>query len=232
MSTFFNAMPGITSPRTASHRTIFLQRSETFLAGGKLIDGAKSRDAGNTGDTDVLRPGLIMGKATSGGLYSPSILGVTTVAYADNDTTLTVSAATAAEIVRRVGATGTLKVSGPPTAAGTVSTATCTYSAVDTTTGVITCSDMNDDFIAGSFVGANDGSYLPVTFIPDWDYGVKVTDVNGSSLTVVEFPKLPVSAIVDSSQLINWPSDTSLRAWLVTYLNAAAGGQYVFDHIY
>ena len=44
MAEFYVGAPGLGAVRTASHRSIFLQRSETFLAGGKLIAGDASRD--------------------------------------------------------------------------------------------------------------------------------------------------------------------------------------------
>ena len=49
--------------------------------------------------------------------------------------------AQAVELVRRVGASGDLYITGPPTAAGTVAQITKAYSAVNTTTGVITVYD-------------------------------------------------------------------------------------------
>lgn len=230
-STWFPMMPGITTPRTASHRTIFLQRSESFLSPGKLIDGAKSRDPGNS-NIDCLRIGLLMGKITSSGLYAPSVLGVTTNAEAIGSTSIEASAAVVTELVRRVGATGTFKLTGPPTANGVVTTETVTYSAASGTT--ITVTAILNAFVAGSFIQPTDGSETPLTFIPDTEgYGIAVTDRDGASLTAVEFPRFPVSGIVDSSQLLPaFPSDTSLRAWLLARLNDSHGGQFVFDHAY
>lgn len=232
MESYITGLPGIRTAKTATHRICFKGGVwEIFLPGGKIINGALSRDPLNTGDIDVLRPGVLMGKITASGKYAPTIIGVTTVAYADNDTTLTVSAATATEIVRRVGATGTIKVTGPPSAAGTVSTATGTYTAINTTTGVITLADMNDDFIAGSFVTDDDGTETPVTIIPD-GWGIKVTDSDGTTNLDVPFPEFPTGGHLISSQIVNWPSDTSLRAHLVTGLTTAGMGKFIFDHLY
>lgn len=223
-------MPGIRARVNASHRITFVSgQFSPDLAGGKIISGANSRDSGNTGDLDVLRAGLLMGKITSGGEYAPAILGIMTAAQVATDTSVTVSAAQAVEIVRRVGATGTLRFVGPPSAAGTVATFTETYSAVNTSTGVITVSGLNADLIAGSFVCANDGSYIPRSMIPD-GYGVKVTDETGTSLDA-PFSPMPIWGVVDSSQLLPaWPSDTSLQQWIVDQLNAY--GQFIFDHKY
>jgi hypothetical protein len=114
-------------------------KSRVLLPGGVLVDGAKSRDPSNADGVDVLQFGLLMGMITESGKYAPSIIGLLTVAYDDDtSTTLTVPTAVAAEIVRRIGPTGTFKLTGPATAAGTVRTITVTYSAVNLTTGVIT----------------------------------------------------------------------------------------------
>ncbi|HYH67513.1 MAG TPA: hypothetical protein VD866_22640 [Urbifossiella sp.] len=130
--------PGIGTRSSISHRIVSQDGNFVWLPGGGIIDGAKARDPGNTDDTLALRAGLPMGRVTASGKYANSFLGVTSGALTNSGTTVTVSAAQAAEIVRRVGLTGTLYLIGPPTAAGTVRVLTATYSAVNTTTGAIT----------------------------------------------------------------------------------------------
>lgn len=138
-------LPGFGSVRTSAHRLIFRDAQISgFLSGGKIISGAASRDPGNTGNLDVLRSGLIMGKITSGGKYAPSILGVTTGALLTGGTTVSASAATVTELVRRIGATGTFKITGPPAASGTVRTLTATYSAASGTSITITALGVNE----------------------------------------------------------------------------------------
>lgn len=225
-------LPGIRAAKTASHRRILRQGDYTFLAGVVNIDGTKARDTGNTGDLDVLRPGLPMGYATSGGLWSNSIMGLTNAAAAVGATSITLTSAAATELNRRVGASGTFKLTGPPSAAGTVVTETVTYSAVNTTTGVATVTAITNAFISGSFVQPTDGSERPRSFIPDGFSTIKATDNDGTSLASVEWPTVPVAGVIDASQLLFWPSDTSLQAWLVARLNDASGGQFVFDHHY
>jgi len=222
-------IPGVRSAVQATYRIVF--RQVTLMGGlaqGRLIDGTKASDPDNTGDVDRLRAGLLMGKVTSGGLYANSIIGVTQGAYTSGGTTLTVTAAQAAEIVRRIGTSGSLKAIGPPTAAGTVATTSVTYSAVNTTTGVITVTSLGVDKIAGTFITDTDGSQAPVTFIPD-GYPIPVSDAGGTRLTV-QMPEVPVAGILDPSQIVNWPSDTSLQAWITTALNNV--GQYVFSTNY
>jgi hypothetical protein len=132
-------IPRINSERVTTPRRVLANpAAKLLLVGGAVISGTYSRDPGNTGYADVLRAGLILGKRTADGKYAPSILGVLTEAGTQGDTTLVVAPAVAAELVRRVGATGTFKLTGPPTAAGVVRTLTVTYSAVDTATGEIT----------------------------------------------------------------------------------------------
>ena len=231
MSNWYQMAPGITSPRTASHRSLFLQRSETFLAQGRFVGGASSRDPGNTGDVNVLRIGLLMGKITSSGLYAPACLGVTTNAEAAGSTAIEAAAGVVTELVRRVGSTGTFKLTGPPTASGVVATETVTYSAASGTT--ITATAIINAYVAGSLIQPTDGSEAPLTMIPDTEgFGILVTDIDGNNLTAVDFPRFPISGIVDSSQLLPWPADASLKQWIIARLNDVFGGQFVFDHAY
>lgn len=228
--------PGIGTARTAAHRALFLQRSETFLAQGRLIAGACSRDPGNT-NIENLRIGLVMGKISTvvnslgfvGG-YAPSILGVTTNAEAIGATSIQAAAAVVTELVRRCGSTGTFKLIGPAAAGGPVQEETVTYSAASSTD--ITVTAITKAFIAGSFICPTDGSEYPRTFVPDTEgFGVQVTDLDGASVTAVEFPRFPMSGVVDSAQLLPaWPSDTALQAWLVQHLNGSDFGQFVFNH--
>jgi hypothetical protein len=334
-----NGLPGVGSTVTSTARIVLASViGALYLPLGRILDGSKSRDPLNTGDTDTLRAGVLLGKITSGGKYGPSILGVLGAAYdvSAAPTEMTVSAATATEIVRRIGASGTFKLVGPPSAGGTVQSATVTYSAVDTSTGVITVTSVGagadevqtiaiagslsagtftltfvdsdgvlnttspiahnastanvqtgvdnalgaskvtvggtaitgmtftfggvgyaktpqalidvdtsgltgmtsvsvtrttsgvglaaNDYIAGSLVQPTDGSGDMLTFIPDGT-GLKVTDASGANIDVA-LPRLPIGGIVDPANFVNWPSDTSLKAWIRSKLNA--NGRFVF----
>ena len=223
-------MPGMRARVSAIHRIVFRGGQWVFdFAGGRIIDGTKARDPGNTPDVDVLRAGLLMGKLATGGKYAPSVIAVTTGAYTSGGTTLAVRPAGAAEIARRVGVSGaaTLKAIGPPSAAGTVVATPVTYSAVNTTTGDVTVTSLGVNKVAGTLITAADGSENPVTFIPD-GYGLKVTDTDGVSQDT-PFPEVPIGGLVDSSQLLPaWPSDTALQAWIVAALKTY--GLFAFDH--
>lgn len=224
-------LPGVRGLKTATPRIVFRQVDLMgTLAQGRVIDGTKSRDSGNTGDTDRLRPGLLMGKVTSGGKLANSILGVLQSAYTSGGTELAVTPAQAVEIARRVGTsgTGTLKAIGPPSAAGTVAATSITFSAINTTTGVITVTSLGVNKIAGTYITAADGSETPITLIPD-GWPIPVTDADGSSIDA-QMPEVPVAGIIDPAQIVDWPSDTSLIAWVKAALNAV--GQYVFSDSY
>lgn len=223
-------MPRVGTRVNAAHRIVFRQGTMVAdLAGGKIISGATSRDAGNTGDLDVLRPGKLMGKITSTSEYAPSILGVTTGTHTAGGTTLTVGAATLTELVRRVGASGTFRIIGPPTANGIVAEEAVTYSAAATTT--ITITAITNDYISGAFIVPDDGSEDILTIIPD-GWGVKVTDVDNSTSLDVPFSPFPLGGILTSSLIIDWPSDTSLRTWLMGQMARQGAGKFIFDHVF
>lgn len=130
--------PGVFSTTNATFGYFSADGKLTYKPGGGVIDGSDSRDPGNTGNTYVLRSGILMAKHATTGRYAPWVIGVTTGALAGTGTSITVSAAQATELVRRVGSTGSLTLTGPPTANGTARQSTAVYSAVDTGTGVIT----------------------------------------------------------------------------------------------
>jgi hypothetical protein len=235
-------LPGVRAARTASYRNILRQGEYSFLSTGVVIGGADARDPGNTPVT-VLRAGLLMGMNTTTKEWAPSILGVVQSAYTSGGTQITVTAAQAVEIVRRVGSSGTatLRAIGPPTANGTLASTNITYSAVDTTTGIITVTDLGVDKVAGTFITDTDGTENPRSFIPEgrYGYGMKVTDNDGNSLDV-PWALVPIGGVIDASQLLDWPSDTSIQKWIKDHMNGtqASGvvgvgsGKFVFDSDY
>jgi len=219
-------LPGVGTGRTATHKRVFATDiGAVFLPKFGVIDGSESRDPTNTGDVDVLQPGVLLGKISTSGLYAPSVLGVTTANYTSGGTTLTVGTATATEIVRRIGTSGTFNLTGAPTATGTVATTEVTFSAVNTSNGQITVQDIGANYVAGSLVQPTDGSETILTFVPD-GYGIKVTDDAGSDQDV-SF-KIPVAGVIDPEQLVNYPSSslTTLREWIRDALREPA--QFIF----
>lgn len=135
---FVLGQPGYRDAIYATPKYVFTSPADQqFLPGGKWIDGAKSRDTSNTNYTDRLQSGVVMGKVAVTGLYANSFFGQNTVAY-DGSTTFTIGVAEAVELVRRIGSTGSMTVTGPPAAAGVVRSLSLTYSAVNQSTGAVT----------------------------------------------------------------------------------------------
>lgn len=228
--------PGIHTERTATPRQVLLtQEGAITLPRGRILDGSLSRDPLNTGDLSTLRAGMILGMHT-GNLWRPAILGLVTggatvgTDYNSGETQLLVSAATAVEIIRRVGSSGVLNLTHAPTAGGTVVPyATLTYSAI-TTAGVMTITNIGADVICGSIVGptvASDLSYVPRAILAD-PYGVKVTDEDAVDIDPPA-KTLLVGGLVDVNQILNYPAaaNTTLITWLQGVLNTY--GKFVFS---
>ncbi len=212
-------VPGIRTSRTATPRKVLMSEDYKILyPGSRIIDGSKSRDPLHTGNLDILRAGMLMGRITASGKYAPCFIGKVTADYTSGATSITVSPATAVEIVRRVGATGSLLAWGAPTAAGTVVQFAITYSAVNVTTGVLTITNIGANVDEGCLIGAGDGSMVPVAVIGD-GYGIKVTDEDGTSIDV-PFNPMVIGGILDVTQVINWPEteDTTLRTYVKNYV--------------
>lgn len=235
-------LPGGKAPNQATHGIIFRSAPVLGLAGGKIIAGASSRDPLNTGAEHVLRAGVLMGKITASGKYAPSILGVTTgtgaqngTAYTSGGTSIAVAPAVAVEIARRVGTSGNLYYVGPPSAAGTVAVlGPIAFSAINTTTGVITTATLGANLVIGSLVCAPDGTHIPMTIIGDGfgGFGVPVVDPMTNTSIDVPFPEFPIGGTLISANIINWPADASTRTWIFDKLNQSAGGHFTGDHLY
>lgn len=340
--------PGIGSAQVAQRRNVSRNGAFDFHPGGGTIKGSVARDPGNSAySTLCLRPGLVMGKITSSGYWANSILGVTGGALTSIGTSVTIPAATSTELARRVGATGTFKLTGPPTASGTVRTLTATYSALGATTATITALGVNEvqtvnlvtaatagsirlyvqkpdgtlvltpaaawsatdatllsnlqtaldtatgvtngivasaiaatdtdlgfvltfsgtgyanlsgptsggswalvgvqtlftsntgsytvrttagvdgRFVTGSLIQPTDGSETPLSLIPD-GYGLVVPDDSSD----IDFPMIPVAGILDTTNIIDYPADSSTKAWLRGQLSNASGGKFVFSDQY
>lgn len=335
--------PRVGTEIQVTHRVVSRQGFWVFLANGVLVDGALTRDPGNSADSVfTIRPGTLMGKVAASGRYANSVIGNASGALAGTGTTVTVSAAEAAELVRRVGATGTFKLTGPPSAAGVVRTLTATYSAVNTSNGQVTITALgvnqqedvrlnpastggnlqlnvaktdgtrvttaniawnatdttylaainsaldtatgvtggivataisatdpdlgftltysgtgyaglswpeaevavlptsstswftaprtaavNGAFVSGSLVQPTDGSETPLTLIPD-GHGF---DVPADS-SHTEWPLVPIGAVIDDPQILPWPADASLRAWIRSSLSTIPGGKFTFSGLF
>jgi hypothetical protein len=221
-------LPGVLTQRTAPYGLVTLGQEE-YLPGGVVIDGANARDPGNTPYTYELRAGALLGKITATGLYGASILGATTAALAAGATSVTVAPQVAVELVRRIGTTGSFKLTGPAASGGAVSTQVLNYTAVDQVGGAITIGAAPAAAISGALVQPNDGSETPITFVPN-GYPVRVVNYDQLNIDVPE-ARVPIAGVVRGKNLLNWPTDTGLQAWLVAQLTAPGRGWFVFEHL-
>ena len=336
-----NAPPGVGTTISAAPRKVLLTPDgAVFLPRGKTITGAHSRDPGNTGDIDVLRAGMLMGRRIEDNKYAPSIIGRLTAAATATNGTLTVAAAVAIEIGRRIVAgEDVFTVVGPPTDGGVVATAnamgvasvagttitlaansavaevqtstidalmtageyTLTYDGettaplafdataaemkaalellpsvtagditpqasnepdtsttqtytfantlgdvpmvsmditnavgpttvnfVETTKGeVVGAATIDIDMAIGSILIPQDGSEVPKALVID-EYGLKVTDVDNTTSMDIEFARMCIGGLVDTTRIIECPTEESTRAWLKAQMRLN-GGQWIFD---
>jgi len=227
----YPGVAGIGSDTTVTARKVMAsdQATVTFPR-GLVIDGDNARDPDNTGDIDVLRAGMLMGKITTGGLMGASVIGKSDADYTSGETSLTLTAKAATEVNRRFGGSGTgeIKIVGAPTVTGVVAEVDITHSAVNTTTGVLTVADLGATFVSGSLVLANDGCEDILGIIGD-GYGLAVTDADDNNVDA-PLPNLVVGGILDDSQIVNWPAST--HTTLITWLKAEIrdhGVGYVFE---
>lgn len=229
-------LPGMRAAKSVLHRQILRGgHIPDILPSGKYVAGGCTRDTSNTTDTTRVRAGTLMGKISTVvnslgtvGYYANSILGVTTNAEAAASTSIQASAAVVTELVRRCGASGTFKLVGPGTAGGPIITETVTYSGATGTD--ITVTAITNHFVAGSLICPTDGSEDMLTFLPSGT--PLIVEDDGSSIDV-EFAEVPINAVVDASMLLPvWPSDTSLREYIVSRLSRASGGKFTFWHAY
>lgn len=210
-------VPGLDTARTATHRQVTLA-GEQFFPGMHVIAAADARDPLASPVTE-LRAGLLLGEVTADNTLGASIIGALTAAYdASADTvSMTVSAATAVELVRRQGSSGTFNLTGPPSAAGTVQTVTVTYSAVDTSTGVITITaltvDVDEVQTITPTVGANADCVQVIT--------------TGGTQTAGTF-KLGIRDLGQPNGAILW---TDTIAWSATEATQTASVQTALDDL-
>ena len=182
----------------------------------------------------ILQAGLLMGVistpsadlaysgTTSNLLYGASIYGLTGAAITGSSTgTMQVPAAVGAEILRRVGATGTLLVIGPAStgATQTINVQTLTLTSITHNSAVywtLNFTPPTDSYVIGSLLAASDGSGYPVTLVDEED-GIRVTDAAGASIAAVQFPRVPVGGgVLNVASLINYSSGAAVTATTAT----------------
>lgn len=206
------------------------------------VSGNLTSWAANAPYTFYVRAGMPMGKVTSTGTvgnfvvetgtYANSIIGQTTAAYTSGGTTLTTDVNTAAEIVRRIGTSGTFITCGPPSAAGTVASTTTTFSAVNTSTGAITVTSLGVNKVSGAWIQPTDGSATILTLVCDVD-GIKVADgTNVNRVDAFDPQLLAGGGCINVGQILYYPTDTAMQAYLKAALLAFCTNGVTFSDQY
>ena len=238
MLTFgLNRVPFADSGFALQPRKVVRGATADWYPGNTVLDGnlADDPDNANTNMPWYLRAGMVLGLVTASKKFAPSILGVLQSAYSHTnslDAHLFVTPAQAVAIARRMAydLTTTLTLTGPPTASGTSVQQTVTVSSINTITGNITMTGaLGADAIAGSLVGGVDGSQNPLTVLDKEDGLVIVTpmfvryDAGFALLT---------RGTLLTANIVNYPTNAVLIAWLQGCMSAAAGGKFTFDDSY
>jgi hypothetical protein len=225
--------PGVVGNYDSQPREVFYSGREfaQFWAPPVTIDGTNSSNPLNAPYVWLLWAGTLMGRITATSKFANSVLGLTGAAAASGATSISTDVNTAAEIVRRIGATGTLKLTGPPAASGTVATQVVTYSAVNTTTGVITCTALSAAAVVGSFIQPTDGSETIVTLLCEVD-GLQIVDQTFTNrVDVFCGTLLAGGGTINTGMIVNYPSDPSLQAYVKSSIRTLSPGVTFLDDI-
>lgn len=239
MNSPITGLPGIGNSRTSTPREMIAGNAQfiQYIPGLKAIDGTKAADPGNTDDLGnslptVLRGGLLMGK-TSGNKYANAVLGLTTAALGGGQTTLTTSAAVATELARRIGASGTLNLTGPPTPGGVVRTLPIAFSAVNTTTGAITITADS----AGAVSGANAVEAIPV--VDSTGVGTFTLTIEGITTGAITYSSTAATLVTNINTALNSAfgtsaivaSGASLAALILTFSGTGYTNRPINGHV-
>ena len=219
----------------------------------------------------TLQAGLLMGLITADSndlndavaasstnkLYGASVFGLVggTTPLASSATAIPVPAAVGAEILRRIGAAGTITIVRSAHSGrhrrGLHRHAHQHHAEQQRLLDAQRLRHDRHGLRAGSLICPSDGSQTPITFVDELD-GIRVTDVYGNGLAV-QFPRVPIAGgTINAANLINFQSgagiiasaaatittDTSVQAWIKSMLNSAgatgsgAGGRFLFSSDY
>jgi hypothetical protein len=225
--------PGVVGNYVSQPREVFYSGREfaQFWAPPVTIDGTNSGNPANAPYTWLLWAGMPMGRITATAKYANSILGLTSAAVASGATSVTTDVNTAAEIVRRFGASGTFKLTGPPAAAGTVAVQVVTYSAVNTTTGAITCTALSAAAVANSLIQPTDGSENILTLLCETN-GLQIVDQTHTNRVDVFCSRLLAGGgTINTGMILNYPTDPSLKTFVKASLKSTCPGVTFLDDI-
>ncbi len=208
-----NGLPRLVQGESFAYRDVLISEfGAAYIPGTKIIHGSGSRDLGNSGQTPVLRPGMVMGRNSTTKKWAPAYCTDATAAITSGALSIGVGTVGVAEILRRVGASGDLMVVGP---SGTVAWGSLEHaSAVHFTSlsgnlVVLSADGALRDFAVLSLIGVADGTYIPRAILPDGT-GIKVTsgDITTNNIDT-PVAKLLVGGMIDESQLITHQGHTT-----------------------
>jgi len=228
-----NGKPGVLLNLTVQPREVFYSGRDhaQYIALPVTVDGTLTSCPFNAPYIFQILAGTLMGRVTATGKFANSVLGQTGSATAASATSIQTDVNTAAEIVRRIGTSGTFKLTGPPTSGGTVATQVVTYTAVNTSTGVVTCSATSAAAVSASLIQPTDGSDSILTMVADL-YGIKVTDqTNVNRVDVFDPQLLLAGGTINSQMIVNYPADTSLQSYVKSAIKAFAASVTFSDDI-
>jgi hypothetical protein len=225
--------PGSVGFFVSQPREVFFSGREfaQFWAPPVTVDGTNSGNPSNAPYTWLLWAGQLMGRITATGKYANSVIGLTGAAMASAATSISTDVNTAAEIVRRIGASGTFKLTGPPAASGTVATQVVTYSAVNLTTGVITVTATSAAAVTASLIQPTDGSEAIITLLCETD-GLQVIDQTHTNRVDVFCGRLLAGGgTINTGMIVNYPADPSLKTFVKSALRTYCPGVTFLDDI-
>ena len=200
----------------------------TTVRGGAVIEGALTRDPTQSNPV-YLGSGMPMGRVTASGKYAPAVIGLAE-AYTSGGTTITTTLASAAELLRREGASGTFQIQG--TDSGSVLFQTVTYSAIDVLTGIITVTNLAQDYDINAWIQVIDGSETVVSIYNGLNLGFpqRVTnEVSGNDIDL-RYP-IAIAALVIESKVTFWPVAGVFRDALRTELNTFGNFQFQEQYV-
>lgn len=229
MPTQFYSLPGIyTGPSLLPRNIIYNQAITQTMTNPTrgIIDGTNSRDSGSN-PVSLLRAGLLMGKVTTTSKYANAILGLIALPVAGNQTSLTVNPAVATELVRRIGTTGTFTITGPTVTGGTVRSQTATYSAVNTTTGVVTITALG----TGAVSAVNAVEAIP--FVDSTGSGTFTLTIEGITTGAITYSATAATLYANMNTALNATfgtsaivaSGASLAAQILTFSGTGYSGR-------
>jgi hypothetical protein len=225
--------PGVVGNYVSQPREVFYSGIEhaQFWAPPVTIDGTNSSNPSNAPYTWLLWAGMPMGRIAATAKYANSILGLSAAAVASGATSITTDVNTAAEIIRRFGASGTFKLTGPPAASGTVAVQVVTFSAVNTTTGVITCTALSTAAVANSLIQPTDGSENIITLLCETN-GLQIVDqTHTNRVDVFSGRLLAGGGTINTGMILNYPTDPSLKTYVKASLKSTCPGVTFLDDI-